>query len=309
MKIVGHIRSAKASSLRFFYGLLLGLSLAASLSHGHPQFALSTVNRYGRLVLGGPGGARLFYTLMIGDIPAYALRRQADRNGDGQLDAAEQQELSRTLLEQTIGGGRGAGIALSLDGKPLALAWEAPLLSMPDPRVSPLAFSFELSSPLSAAAAAPPAEHVLRYEDRVALEPVGDVELRIEEGPGARVLAAWEGASPPKPPALPSQNVPVSQSGQSSQAESGARPIIFAAQGPPRSSLSDRSVSVRFTARSAGRSLLPGSIWRRRFDGFNFLMIGFAGGATVLIGWLLARAIKKSRKEHRLAATRTKAGP
>lgn len=74
-------------NLLILWGLGWGTERPA---RSHPQFALSTVNRYGRLVLRG-GEARLFYTLMIGDVPAHALRQQADRDRSGSLDDAEQE--------------------------------------------------------------------------------------------------------------------------------------------------------------------------------------------------------------------------
>lgn len=227
-----------------------GLGLAAwlvaalwlSVASGHPQFALSTVNRYGKVVFGGPGGVKLFYTLMIGDVPANAVRQQADRDSDGQLSAAEQQELGKMLasqLEPRPDNPDHPGLSLELDGKPLPIRWQAPLLTLPDPRVGPLAFACELTATLDipAAAGSPGQAHTLRYDDRVAMPPVGDVELRIEEGPGARVEGAYQGTTPPK-------------------SEGGS--LIFLNQGPPRSSLSDRSITIRFApAAASAQPLFP----------------------------------------------------
>src|SRR3990167_9456074 len=123
---------------RCWLALILSGVLVGGLLHAHPQFALSTVNRYGTLALPSAGSGRLLYTFMIGDVPAHTLRRQADRNGDGQLDAAEQQALARQLLASM------SQLKVQLDGKELPLRFEAPHLSLPDPRVSPIAFSVEL---------------------------------------------------------------------------------------------------------------------------------------------------------------------
>lgn len=222
-----------------------GLALAAwlvaaswlSVASSHPQFALSTVNRYGKVVFGGTGtgGVKLFYTLMIGDVPANAVRRQADRDSDGQLSTAEQQELGKTLAIQLEPGPDHPGLTFELDGKPLPIRWQAPLLTLPDPRVGPLAFACELTATLDIPGS-PDQVHTLRYDDRVAMPPVGDIELRIEEGPGARVEGAYQGTTPPK---------------------SEGTSLIFLNQGPPRSSLSDRSITIRFTPAAAGDRAQP----------------------------------------------------
>jgi hypothetical protein len=117
-------------------------------------------------------------------------------------------------------------------------------LSLPDPGTGPTAFSCELGArlplPLSDGRA-----HELRYDDRVTEGPIGEVELRIEEGPGATVTAAWQGVRPTT--ATP-------------------RSLTFLTSGPPLSSLSDRSVSLRFgsevpppaTRHTSGSSRWPG---------------------------------------------------
>jgi hypothetical protein len=208
----------------FLLALLLG---ARGLADGHPQFALSTVNRYATLALTPSFGARIFYTFMVGDVPAHTLRREADENGDGTLDTVEQQALAQRLKSRL------ADFEVSVDGKKVPLTFSGSPLSLPDPRVSPLAFSFELTAPLPIASGGDgdTGEHLVHIDDHLNLPPVGDVELRIEEGPGVRVLATWEGSAPR--PVSPAEK---------------ARPpqLQFASQGPPRSSLSDRSISVRF---------------------------------------------------------------
>lgn len=212
---------------RILLGALLTSGLLSALADGHPQFALSTVNRYATVVLNPSFGARILYTFMVGDVPAHTLRRQADKNGDGTLDVQEQAGLAQTLKSQL------PELAVTLDGNKVPLEFGAPPLSLPDPRVSPLAFSFELTAPLPLSGGATDrGEHLLRVDDRLNLPPIGDVELRIEEGPGVRVLDSWIGNEPPRPASAATEKKPPQ--------------LLFATQGPPRSSLSDRSVSVRF---------------------------------------------------------------
>lgn len=212
--------------------VLLASVLLGGLADGHPQFALSTVNRYATVILNPSFGARILYTFMVGDVPAHSLRRQADKNGDGTLDEQEQAGLAQTLKSQL------PDLEVQLDGNKVPLTFVAPPLSLPDPRVSPLAFSFELSAPLPLSGDLKQGgERLLRVDDRINLPPIGDVELRVEEGPGIRVLASWIGTQPP----------PVTAAAAT---EKKPPQLLFATQGPPRSSLSDRSVSVRFALAS-----------------------------------------------------------
>jgi hypothetical protein len=219
--------------------LAAGLAAALLLSgraDGHPQFALATINRYAKLILGGPlqsGGsssARIFYTVMVGDAPANALRRRADRDGNGQLDPTEQQQLAAELQTAVK-----SALSLTLDGQPLVPTWEPPLLALGEPRTGPLAFSCELTArfTLPLADGRP---HELHYNDPLDLSPVGEVELRLEEGPGTRIAAAWQGATPTPP---------------------GPLRTSFLTTGPPLSSLSDRSIHLRFAAAGTATPTTP----------------------------------------------------
>lgn len=158
---------------------LIGLGLASSTAaSAHPQFGPATINRYGRLVLTAPDRARLFYTVMVGDIPALRLRQRADADHNGQLDAAEQAALQAEIAAQVQ-----QGLSLHLGPHGLPLTWESAQLSISEAAVSARALAFDavaVTGPMGPQAAASP----WRYQDRVQLAPVGEVELRIEEAPG-----------------------------------------------------------------------------------------------------------------------------
>jgi hypothetical protein len=255
-------RLALSWLLLFLFWLAWGTERPA---RSHPQFALSTVNRYGRLVLRG-GEARLFYTLMIGDVPANALRQQADHNRDGSLDEAEQAALGAVLAGRVR-----SGVTLR-GGAAIPLRWEPAVLKLDKPEVAPTAFAFELgaSFPLDLHQ---PVE--LRYEDRVEQPPIGEVELRLEEAPGVRVEAAYEGQSPPA---------------------QGERRMLFQSYGPPRSSLSDRSVHVRVAGLQPPRP--PDE--DRRFGLATlgtFIAIGLAAVVLSLIG--IALVVLRLRRRRR----------
>lgn len=213
--------------------VLLGFVACSALllpsASAHPQFALSTVNRYGKLLLLRGGQLRVLYTLMIGDVPALSLRQSADRDGNGLLDAQEQQQLASRLAERIVGG-----VLLHEHTQPLTVKWQPAALTLSDTKVAPTAFALELSGsvPLAVPSTSEGAAslYVLKYEDHVELPTasVGEVELRIEEGPGTRVLSTQSATA-------------------TSPAGSGAQPLIFQHFGPPRSSLTDRSISIQFS--------------------------------------------------------------
>lgn len=219
--------------------LLALMTLGSGRATAHPQFALSTVNRYGKVVLQSPSQTRLFFTLMVGDIPAQGLRQQADRNGDGTLDPSEQQALAEELRRRIS---QGVHIYRVREGgeEEIALPWEATPFQLDNEAVAATAFAFEVAATLPAdkvglIAAPPDAEVELRYDDRVELPPVGEIELRVEEGPGMHVAKTQSSVA--SPAATP--------------AGSTAPPaLLFQWYGAPRSSLSDRSVRVRFGAQA-----------------------------------------------------------
>lgn len=213
--------------------LLILLSLEPGTVQAHPQFALSTVNRYGRLVL-LPHRLILDYSLMIGEVPAQAHKRAADRNEDGQLDEAEQAQL-RTLLQRTIE----RDVHLQLDGKPLSLRWSCQPLALRSTRMEAAPFALEMSA--EAELDNTPQPHQLIIDDRADLPPVGEVELRVEESPFLNILLTHAGSTT------------ASQDSAKSAPDPGIGPasvqLLFRQFGPPRSLLSDRSVTIHFQRR------------------------------------------------------------
>ena len=220
--------------LRAGIGFIVLLA-SATLAGAHPQFALSTVNRYGKLVLQAPRQTRIFFTLMVGDVPALGLRQQADRDGDGTLSDSEQQGLA-TLLRDRVA----SGVHVYRGATEVVIPWAATPLHLDSPAVSATAFACEISATLPPAGNGEPGGTTgqvdeLRYDDRVELPPVGELELRVEEGPGMRVLETQTSLAPPSAPGRPA---------------TGPN-LLFQWSGPPRSSVSDRSIRIRFAPASA----------------------------------------------------------
>jgi hypothetical protein len=163
----------------------------------HPQLGPATINRYARLVLTSPDRARLFYTAMIGDIPALRLRQSVDADRSGQLDQDEQATLQAQIAAQVR-----HGILLQAGESQVPLTWELAQLSLGDASVSARGFSLDaqaITQPLPAQTAAVQ----WRYQDRVALAPAGENELRVEEAPGVWLRASRGPAPPPGSPAEP----------------------------------------------------------------------------------------------------------
>lgn len=213
--------------MRLRWSLALLLLLRVPTVSAHPQFALSTINRYGRLVL-MPGKLLLDYSLMVGEVPASQLLTRADTSGDGQLSQPELDALYAELRRAVE-----KDLTIHLDGQPLTLH----LRQTQQPPSRPVAPATSFAVELSAEATWPdPGEaHQLRYEDRADLPPVGEVELRIEDSPETMLLETRSGnpTTAPDPKQAPTDNVPT----------------LFRQFGPPRSLVSDRSVTVRFAQR------------------------------------------------------------
>ena len=252
----------------------VGLSwLVAGPAAAHPQFAISTVNRYGKLVLVSPRQARVFFTLMVGDVPALAMRQQADRNGDGTLDAAEQQGLATQLRTRVA-----RGVHIYRGEAEVPLPWDTAALQLDNPAVVGAAFAYELSATLPLLGRPPgvpggtPSKGLvdeLRYDDRVELEPIGELELRIEEGPGLRVLQVQSSLITPSPAGNPAPPQ-----------------LLIQWSGPPRSSLSDRSIQVRFTAEAPATA-------RRRPSFFPIRWPWLLGGIAATLALVAAFRIRR----------------
>lgn len=230
---------------------VLGLT---SLARAHPQYTAATINRYARLVLQPGGQVRLTYTLMVGDQPALALRQRADQDHDGRVDPAEAQRLAGALLLEIR-----PRLGLTLDEQPVALAFAEPQLGLAGERVAPAALSMDVSAVVRAP---PGARHTLRLTDQANLPPVGEQEVLIDPGPGLAVLATHQGRAPARAPEAPV--------------------LRFVSNGPPRSSLADRSVTVVFLEERAAPAPPGRALWRA-----SLLL---AGGLALLLWWLRGRA-------------------
>lgn len=196
--------------------------LASGEAAAHPQYSPTRSNRYLKLALSGGGTARLVWSLMVGEAPALEIRRQADANGDGSVDEGELSGYAERLAAAVR-----AGLSVEVDGRRAAVTWEPPIVGLSDRRVGPLPFAVDVGGRVDFG---PGVSHQARLEDRTAVDALGESELRIEEGPGTKVVAAWQAR------------------------DDGGRQLRFVWSGPAERG-EDRSVGLRFIdERAAQRS-------------------------------------------------------
>jgi hypothetical protein len=221
--------------------------LWATGAAAHPEFNPSVTNRYLKFDLVSPTEIRFVYTVLYGAAPAAALRAAADANGDGRLDDAESRTLGARVAA-LVGG----GLALDLDGRRIAPAFEEPAVGLVGAEVGPAPFSVDLVARLPFAATG---EHTVRFDDTTPLPLLGETEVRIEEGPGTRLIVAHRGA------------------------EGSERETRFLFRGPKFSVLEDRSITFRFGASGVPATKATGTRARWPFPvaaGLSILCLTFA---------------------------------
>jgi hypothetical protein len=190
------------------------LLVAIGSADAHPEFAPSTVNHYLKLDLVGPDELRLAYTTMVGPAPAAAWRRAADENASGLIDAAESRSIGARVEQATL-----AGLSLIVDGTRVVPAFEAPQVGLAGNEVAPSPFSVDLVARVPLVHAA---THTLRIDDAVPEPQLGETEVRVEESPVTRLIAAHRGA------------------------EGNEKETRFLFRGPKFSALEDRSITIVF---------------------------------------------------------------
>lgn len=234
----------------------------AGSAAAHPEYASATVNRYLEVDLVAPDRLRLAYTELVGPAPAATMRKAADANGDGKLDAAEARALGEQLRTAVA-----AGLELSIDGKPTPPPFDPPAVNLGEATVGPIPFSIDLTATMALAGAGP---HEVRLDDRTPEPQLGETELRLEESPTTALLTAHRGPT------------------------GDERETRFLFRGARFSALEDRSVTFRFGAgahrQTAAKQPAPTAIspWRARLVSLGI----FVG----LVGLLLLVTIRRAKK-------------
>jgi hypothetical protein len=220
--------------------LRLGAALTGALfffflwarAEAHPEFNPAVVNRYAKLSLVSADQVRLAYSVMFGAAPALAERKRADTNGDGRLDEEETKALSARLRGELT-----AQLRIMGDGTPIQPVFEDAAVGLAGAEVGPSPFSIDLLARLPLA---PRADHTVTFDDPTSLPLLGETEVRIEEGPRTKLLAAYRG----------------------SPSDSFERESRFLFRGPKFSALEDRSITFRFAGTGPTASAPKRPRWR-----------------------------------------------
>lgn len=166
----------------------------AAPADAHVEAALDENNRYLKLTPMGDR-VRLAYTVFIGQRPGEILRRRLDHDRDGQVSDAEAAVYGREL-----GGHIRGAVAITLDGRPHAIAWTTQDVGLGTPSVTGGSLSIDLVGWVCTGGGD---THVLRIVDTVVLDKPGETELRLEDGPGVHVRSGdarerkWTGGGGP----------------------------------------------------------------------------------------------------------------
>jgi hypothetical protein len=141
----------------------------------HPQAAPDRNNRYVKLTPMADR-LRLAYTVYLGDQPGAEARRRLDRDRDGTVDDRE-----ATVVGDEIAALVEPAVDLTVDGQAVAIDWATIDVGLGTPSAAAGALSVDL---IGWACAPGGTRHELRLRDRIQLDRAGEVELKLEEGPG-----------------------------------------------------------------------------------------------------------------------------
>jgi hypothetical protein len=179
-----NIWTSKAAS---FACVLLGVNCALA----HPETRPEAVDGYCKVVL-LPEGARVIYTVLVGDEPALAERRAADTDGDGRLSAAEQAALARRWSSEVS-----RGLSLTFDGAAITPTY-TPEIGLAGDTIAASSFSVDVTAQLASRVG----PHTLIVEDRIALPAGSEHDLYVEDSPGVTLTRKsprieWQPKTPP----------------------------------------------------------------------------------------------------------------
>jgi hypothetical protein len=161
------------------------IAAAASPAAGHIQPSTHENNRYLKLTPFGDR-LRLAYTIYFGDVPGAALRRQLDANRDGEVDAAEADELGRRIEAEVR-----HALTVTLDGTDVPIAWDEIEVGMGTPAVAAGTFAIDLIATMCVGRG----PHALVIRDDYPLPIAGETELRVEPALGVTVVHVAVGGS------------------------------------------------------------------------------------------------------------------
>lgn len=164
-------------------GTLGALALAGgpATARAHPQASPDRNNRYLKLT---PMADRLriAYTVYLGEAPGAHARRRLDRDRDGTISDGEAAVIGREIAAMV-----GPAVELAVDDRPAPIDWSAPAVGLGTPATAGGALAIDL---VGWVCTGDGARHRLALRDRVRLDAPGELEVRLEDGPGIAFPAA-----------------------------------------------------------------------------------------------------------------------
>lgn len=159
--------------------MLATIALAAgrATSSAHPQPEPDRNDRYVKLTPAADR-VRVAYTIYLGDQPGARARLRLDRNHDGQVDDTEAAVLGKELADLVE-----PAVTLLVDGAPTKIGWSTISVGLGTPDTAAGSLSVDL---VGWACTTNAAHHRLALRDHVHVDTPGQLELRLEEGPGVR---------------------------------------------------------------------------------------------------------------------------
>lgn len=169
------------------------LASSWSVAHGHVAPSTSTNNRYIKLTPMGDR-VRLAYTVYMGEVPGAQARPRMDANKDGTLDEKEADAYGQQVAAAVQGA-----LLITLDGVAQKVRWEQVHVGLGTPVTSAGAFSIDLVAWFCVAKPSKPSTHRFELRDQFRIPKPGEMELRVDESPGVKVIESRVGEVEKKP--------------------------------------------------------------------------------------------------------------
>jgi hypothetical protein len=183
---VGSTVSFKAwHDAAMYRGLVLAITLIATVAHAHVAPSVDDNNRYLKLTP-QRDRVRLAYTVFFGEVPGGRMRPGLDGDRDGSISEAEAQAFGDKLGAEVA-----AALDVSVDGVQTKVVWTQIVAGMGSPAVKAGSFSIDLIAYFCLAA--PGGRHTVLVRDRFRLQRPGETEVKIEDIPGVTIATGRVG--------------------------------------------------------------------------------------------------------------------
>ena len=167
--------------------LALALVVGPPAASAHVQPSVNENNRGLKLTPLGDR-VRLAYTIYFGEVPGAALRRQLDRDRDGQIEDGEARSFGAEIGKEVA-----ASLDISVDGARVPVSWRQVDVGLPTTDVRGGSFAIDL---VAVACLPRRGAHEIAIRDDYALPTPGETELKVDQGLGVRLDHVQLGDSP-----------------------------------------------------------------------------------------------------------------